>query len=50
MKKEKELRAYKVEIKEADKLGLKEVPEQSFENCRQERGSIINQYIKFGGE
>lgn len=41
----KELRAYMVEIKGADKLGLKEVSAQLFENYRQEREWIINQYI-----
>jgi len=46
----KELRAYLVEIKEADRLGLKEVSEQLFENYRQEREWITNQYIAFGGE
>ena len=46
----KELRAYMVEIKEADMLGLKEVSEQLFENYRQEREWIINQYIIPGGE
>jgi hypothetical protein len=41
----KELRAYLVEIKEADKMGLKNVAEQLFESYRQERGWIVNQYI-----
>lgn len=46
----KELRAYMVEIKEADRLGFKEVSKQLFENYRQEREWIINQYIMVGGE
>lgn len=45
----KELRAYMVEIKEAGKLGLKEVSERLFENYRQEREWIVNQYITVGG-
>ena len=46
----KELRAYMVEIKEADRLGLKEVSKQLFENYRQERKWIINEYITGGGK
>jgi len=46
----KELRAYMVEIKEADRLGLKEISEQLFENYRKERAWIVNQYMTFGGE
>lgn len=46
----KELRAYMVEIKEADRLGFKEASEQLFENYRQEREWIVNQYIMVGGE
>lgn len=46
----KELRAYMVEIKEADRLGLKKISKQLFENYRKEREWIINQYITFGGE
>lgn len=34
-----------VEIKEADRLGLKDVSAQLFENYRQEREWIVNQYI-----
>lgn len=41
----KELRAYMVEIKEADSLGLKEISERLFENYRQERSWIVNEYI-----
>lgn len=46
----KELRAYMVEIKEADRLGLKDVSRQLFENYRQEREWIVGQYIKTGGK
>ena len=46
----RELRAYMVEIKEADRLGLNEVSEQLFENNRSERNWIIDQYIISGGE
>lgn len=46
----KELRAYMVEIKEADRLGLKDVSAQLFENYRQEREWIVNQYILPGGD
>lgn len=34
-----------VEIKEADRLGLKDVSAQLFENYRKEREWIVNQYI-----
>jgi len=39
-----------VEIKEAESMGLKYVAEQLFENYRQEREWIVNQYILPGGE
>ena len=45
----KELRAYMVEIKEADKLGLKNVSAQLFENYREEREYIINEFMLLGG-
>ena len=45
----KELRAYMVEIKDADQLGLKEISSELFENYRQEREWIINEYILPGG-
>lgn len=37
------------QVMEADKLGLKEVSERLFENYRQEREWIANQYITVGG-
>lgn len=46
----KELRAYLVEIKEADKLGLKEISQQLFENYRAERTEIIVRYLMKGGK
>ncbi|MNJ80910.1 hypothetical protein D3C77_794680 [compost metagenome] len=42
----KELRAYMVEIKEAEKLGLKDIVDQLFENYRKERKWIVDEYIK----
>ena len=45
----KELRAYMVEIKDADRMGLKEISERLFENYRKEREWIINTYIKKNG-
>lgn len=46
----KELRAYMVEIKEADRLGLKDISQQLFENYRAERADIIARYFKKGGK
>ena len=46
----KELRAYMVEIKEAEKIGAKDAAKQLFENYRGEREWIVNNYIIPGGE
>lgn len=46
----KELRAYMVEIKYADRFGLKDVAAQLFENYCQERGSIVDRYMLTGGD
>ena len=42
----KELRAYLVEIKEADELGFKNVADQLFQNYLKEKEWIVGQYIK----